>query len=68
MLALTRKPEESILIGGNIEIMVLECRAGRCKVGIKAPLDVEIIRKELVTEQQTINMGKWKRESVRPAA
>ena len=47
MLALTRKPGEEILIGGNIVIRIVRCQGGRCRLGIEAPRDIKISRGEL---------------------
>lgn len=48
MLVLTRKKDESIIIGENIEIIVSEISEDKVKIAIKAPKDVKIFRKELV--------------------
>ena len=55
MLVLTRKPEESIILGGNIEIKVLGIEDGKVKIGIQAPRDVDIYRKEVYLEIQEEN-------------
>lgn len=55
MLVLKRNEGESILIGDGIEITVLECSNGIAKIGIEAPKDVKIIRKELKVEVQNEN-------------
>ena len=47
MLVLTRKSEESIRIGNNIIISILECSSGHVKVGITAPLEVPVHREEV---------------------
>jgi carbon storage regulator len=47
MLVLTRKTEESIRIGSNIVITVLECAPGHTKIGIKAPREVPVHREEV---------------------
>ena len=47
MLALTRKKGESIVINNNIEISVLEIRGDQIKIGVSAPKDVPIYRKEV---------------------
>lgn len=44
MLLLSRKPNERIVIGGGIELVVLEVRGNRVKLGITAPEDVSISR------------------------
>lgn len=50
MLIITRKKGESLMIGDNIEIVVSKIDDGSVKIGIKAPRDVEILRKELYEE------------------
>ena len=50
MLVLNRKPGESIIVGDNIEIKILEIRDGKIKIGIEAPKDVGILRKEVYDE------------------
>ena len=47
MLILRRRAGESLLIGDNIEIEVLETGAWGVKVGIRAPKEISILRKEL---------------------
>jgi carbon storage regulator len=48
MLVLSRKAGESILIGDDIRIKVLEIKNGRLKLGLEAPDEVCIVRGELV--------------------
>ena len=50
MLVLNRKPGESIIVGDNIEIKILEIQDGKIKIGIEAPRDVSILRKEIYDE------------------
>ncbi len=47
MLVLTRKSEESIILGGDIEIKVLGIRGDQVSLGFKAPHSVSIYRKEV---------------------
>lgn len=47
MLALSRKQGESIVIGNNIEITVLEAKGDQVKIGISAPKSVPVYRKEI---------------------
>lgn len=47
MLVLTRKLEESIVIGGNIRITVLQVQGDRVRIGISAPPEVRIDREEV---------------------
>lgn len=55
MLVLTRKQDESIILGQNIEIKVLGIEEGKVKLGIDAPRDVEIHRKEVYIQIQEEN-------------
>jgi carbon storage regulator len=47
MLILRRRPGESLLIGDEVEIEVLEAGSWGVKVGIRAPRGITILRKEL---------------------
>ena len=47
MLVLSRKTEESMYIGDNIKITVLDIRGGQVRIGITAPEDVKIHREEV---------------------
>lgn len=47
MLVLTRKPDQSIVLGGDIVVNVLAIEGGRVRLGISAPADVSIRRGEL---------------------
>lgn len=55
MLVLTRKKGESIIIGDNVEITVAEVEEGRVKLGITAPKDVKVLRKEVIDETREFN-------------
>ena len=55
MLVITRKKDESILIGENIEIKVVKIEEGSVKLAISAPKDVSILRKELYVEIEEEN-------------
>lgn len=55
MLALSRKPGESVIIGNDIEITILEVKGEQVKVGIKAPQSIAIYRKELFEQIQESN-------------
>lgn len=55
MLVLTRKLNEAIQIGDNIEIKVLAIEGDQIKLGIAAPKSVEIHRKEIYLEIQNQN-------------
>lgn len=47
MLVLSRKKEESLIIGDNIEIKIVDIEEGKVKIGIVAPKNVTINRKEV---------------------
>ena len=55
MLALTRKKGESLVINNNIEITVLEIRGDQVKIGISAPKEVPVYRKEVYLQIQNEN-------------
>ena len=55
MLVLTRKKGESLVINNNIEISILEVRGDQIKIGITAPKDVPIYRKEVYKQIQEEN-------------
>lgn len=47
MLVLTRKTNEAIIIGDDIELTVVEVRGNRVKLGINAPKHVPVMRQEV---------------------
>ena len=55
MLALTRKANESIMIGNDIEVTLLEIRGEQIKIGINAPKSVPVYRKEVYLQIQDAN-------------
>ncbi|MDD6036399.1 MAG: carbon storage regulator CsrA [Lachnospiraceae bacterium] len=55
MLALSRKVNESIMIGHDIEITVLEIKGEQVKIGINAPKSVPLYRKEIYVQIQEAN-------------
>ena len=50
MLVLSRKPNQSIMIGEDIEVVVLEVKGDTVKIGLKAPRDVKVYRQEIYAE------------------
>jgi carbon storage regulator len=50
MLVLSRKRHETILIGDNIEVSVVQIGNGSVRIGIVAPRDVNVVRSELVPQ------------------
>lgn len=55
MLALSRKQNETIVIGNDIEITVLEIKGDQVKIGINAPKSIPIYRKEIYIQIQEAN-------------
>lgn len=55
MLALSRKQNESIMIGNEIEITVLEIKGDQVKIGVSAPKSVPIYRKEIYAQIENVN-------------
>lgn len=53
MLILRRKKNESLLIGDNIRITVIECAADGVRLAIDAPKQISILREELSEAEQT---------------
>lgn len=56
MLILGRKIDESIIVNENIEIKIIGISDGKVKVGIEAPRDIEILRKEV--KEAVVNENK----------
>ena len=57
MLVLSRKLDESIVIGDDIVIKVVSIDNGVVKLGIEAPKDISIIRDELIQEVKKSNIA-----------
>lgn len=55
MLALSRKKNEALVINNNIEITVLEVKGDQVKLGISAPREVPVYRKEVYVQIQEAN-------------
>jgi carbon storage regulator len=55
MLALTRKKGETIIIGDNVEVVVLSVSGEQVKLGIVAPREVSVHRKEIYEQIQNEN-------------
>ena len=47
VLVLTRKPNQSIMIGDDVEVMVLSAYGGKVRLGIQGPSDVPVHRTEI---------------------
>lgn len=55
MLVLTRKENESIMIGDSIEVKLLDVKDSQVKIGIAAPKDIAVHRKEVYLAIQEEN-------------
>ncbi|GID96763.1 carbon storage regulator CsrA [Amorphoplanes digitatis] len=55
MLVLTRKAGESVIIGDDVIVTVLEARGDLIRIGIQAPRDVQVHREEVYRELQAAN-------------
>jgi carbon storage regulator len=55
MLVLTRRAGESVMIGNNVVVTVLEARGDVIRLGIQAPRDVQVHREEVFRELQSAN-------------
>ena len=55
MLALSRKKNEALVIDNKIEVTILEIKGDQVKVGISAPKEVPIYRKEVYLQIQEAN-------------
>ena len=62
MLALSRKANESIVVGHDVEITILEVKGDQVKIGINAPKSVPIYRKEIYKQIQAANIEAAKTE------
>lgn len=57
VLVLSRKPNESIIVNGDIKITVVELKGGRVRLGIEAPRDVPIFREEIQERIEAASSG-----------
>ena len=55
MLALARKVNQSIMIGDDVEITLLEIKGDQVKIGISAPKSIPVYRKEIYLQIQEEN-------------
>ena len=55
MLALSRKKNEAIVLNNNIEITILEIKGEQVKLGISAPKNIPVYRKEVYVQIQEAN-------------
>lgn len=55
MLALSRKKNEALIINNNIEVTILEIKGEQVKIGISAPKEIPVYRKEVYIQIQDAN-------------
>ncbi|MEW5819418.1 MAG: carbon storage regulator CsrA [Cyanobacteriota bacterium] len=55
MLVLTRKTGQKLIIGDNIEVIILETKGESVKIGIKAPKNIPVYREEIFEEIKKAN-------------
>ena len=55
MLALSRKKNEALVINNNVEVTILDIKGDQVKVGITAPKNVPVYRKEVYVQIQEAN-------------
>ncbi len=67
MLVLTRKSNQSIMIGDDIEISVLSIMGEKVRIGIQAPRDIPVFRKEVYLEIQNERDGETADAGAAPA-
>ncbi len=60
MLVLTRKSNQSIMIGDDIEVSVLAIMGEKVRIGIQAPREIPVFRKEVYLEIQQERLGETK--------
>lgn len=64
MLVLSRRKDETIMIGDNIEITIVDIKGDTVRVGINAPRDISVHRKEIYEAIQQENIQASKQQSV----
>jgi carbon storage regulator len=68
MLVLTRKSNQSIMIGDDIEVSVLSIMGEKVRIGIQAPRDIPVFRREVYLEIQEERGGVGVGVGDRPSA
>jgi carbon storage regulator len=63
MLVLSRKPNESIILGDSIVVTVLRIEGNKVRLGIQAPSNVPILRRELQPHEQRCEVSVEREEN-----
>lgn len=66
MLVLSRQRDESIMIGDNVEIIIVDVRGDKVRLGITAPKDIPVHRREIYDAIQREKNEKAEAEAPRP--
>ena len=66
MLVLTRKCNQSIRIGSNVVIKLLETTSGHAKIGIDAPIEIPVHREEIYEKIQEENKASLVTKNLKP--
>lgn len=64
MLALSRKKNEALVINNNVEITILDIKGDQVKIGITAPKEVPVYRKEVYLQIQQSNKDAFETENL----
>ena len=64
MLALSRKKNEALVINNNVEITILDIKCDQVKIGISAPKEVPVYRKEVYLQIQESNKDAFESENM----
>lgn len=64
MLALSRKKNEALVVNNNVEITILDIKGDQVKIGISAPKEVPVYRKEVYLQIQESNKDAFESENV----
>ena len=70
MLVLSRQKDESIIIGDNIEITIVDIRGDKVRLGITAPRDISVHRREVyeaIQREKNGNLPETPKDSSKPA-
>ncbi len=62
MLVLSRKKGESVVVNGNITIVVVDVRGDKARIGIEAPDDVAVYRSEILTKNASTSASEGEAE------